>query len=214
MSSPSTPFTFEDLESQEEEGLTSQFIALFPPAGSQDTEEAAPETAEEQQLPEPPEVRSRREFEDAYAQGEKAGYEMGMRRVESIAKRLEKQIVEVVSFREELKGRCERLSTELALIFAEALVLRTCTDQKETLAAMIRKALEACEDRGELVIRVRAQDVKYVEGLASNHLRIVADDTLKEPGFVIETNMGDIDGRIRIQIEELKDALVGYHDTE
>jgi len=214
LSSPSTPFTFEDLESQEEEGLTSQFIALFPPAGSQDTEEAAPETAEEQQLPEPPEVRSRREFEDAYAQGEKAGYEMGMRRVESIAKRLEKQIVEVVSFREELKGRCERLSTELALIFAEALVLRTCTDQKETLAAMIRKALEACEDRGELVIRVRTEDVKYVEGLASDHLRIVADDTLKEPGFVIETNMGDIDGRIRTQIEELKDALVGYHDTE
>ena len=216
MSSPSTPFTFEDLESQEEDGLTSQFIALFPPAGSQDAEEAAPETAEaeEHEPPEPPEVRSRREFEDAYAQGEKAGYEMGMRRVESIAKRLEKQIVEVVSFREELKGRYERLSTELALIFAEALVLRTCTDQKDTLAAMIRKALEACEDRGELVIRVRTEDVKYVEGLASNHLRIVADDTLKEPGFVIETNMGDIDGRIRTQIEELKDALVGYHDTE
>ncbi len=211
MSNVSMPFTFEDLESQGEEGSESQFVMLFPATEPKAPEEEKSQTADEPQDAEPSEDQSRKVFEDAYVQGEKAGYEMGMRRVESIAKRLEKQVSEVVSFKQELTDRYEGLSTELALIFAEALVLRTCADQKDILIGMIRKALEACEDRGELVIRVRAEDIKYVEGLASKHLKIVSDDTLKEPGFVIETNMGDIDGRIRTQIEELKGALIGYH---
>ena len=50
-----------------------------------------------------------------------------------------------------------------------------------------------------------------MEALASDQIKVVADDTLKEPGFVIETNMGDIDGKISTQIEELKNALTGYH---
>ena len=234
MSSASTPFTFEDLESQEAEGQAyrTEFITLFPvddgepyaeraaEEGTQDEatpEEPPPEEAAlgeetpEPGPPEPPEDPARKAFEDAYTQGEKAGYEMGMRRVESIAKRLENQISEVLSFRQKLTDRYEKLSTEIALIFAETLVLRVCSDHRDTLMSMIRKALEACEDKSELVIRVRPEDVKYVEGLESSHLKIIPDDTLKDPGFVIETTMGEIDGRIRTQIEELKGALTGYH---
>ena len=217
MSSVSTPFTFEDLGLQEADGPVpgSEFVTMFPVAGPEAPEEATPEEATpeptEPILPESHEDPSRKTFEDAYVQGEKAGYEMGMRRVESIVRRLESQVNEVVSFKQALTGRYETLSTELALIFAETLVLRVCSDHKDTLMNMIRKALEACEDRSQLVIRVRTDDVKYVEALASGQLRIVPDDSLKEPGFVIETNMGEIDGRIRTQIEELKGALTGYH---
>ncbi len=222
MSSASTPFTFEDLGLQEADGPVpgSEFVTLFPVTGPEAPEETTPKEATpdevtpeaaEPSLPESHEDPSRKTFEDAYVQGEKAGYEMGMRRVESIVRRLESQVNEVVSFKQALTDRYERLSTELALVFAETLVLRVCSDHKDTLMNMIRKALEACEDRSQLVIRVRADDVKYVEALASGQLRIVPDDTLKEPGFVIETNMGEIDGRIRTQIEELKGALTGYN---
>jgi flagellar biosynthesis/type III secretory pathway protein FliH len=231
LSSASTPFTFENLESQEADGpvCRTEFITLFPVEDGEPSEEAtaeedaaqveqgeaASEEATEEppqpSLPEPPEDPSRKAFEDAYVQGEKAGYEMGMRRVESIAKRLENQINEVISFKQKLTDRCEKLSTEIALIFAETLVLRVCSDHKDTLGSMIRKALEACEDKSEILIRVRSEDVKYVEGLESSHLKIIPDDTLKEPGFVIETNMGEIDGRIRTQFDELKGALAGHH---
>ena len=233
----SMPFAFEDLESQEADRRVSEseFITLFPSPGPEAVEETAferetteretseqettdreaPEEARtEPEKPGPPEAHedpARKAFEDAYVQGEKAGYEMGMRRVESIAKRLENQIKEVVSFKRELTNRYEKISTELALIFGETLVLRVCSDHKDVLMSMIRKALEACEDRSELVVRVRSEDMKYVESLASSYLRVVPDDTLKEPGFVIETNMGEIDGRIRTQIEELKGSLAGYH---
>ena len=112
-----------------------------------------------------------------------------------------------------MSWRFERLATDLALVFAEALVLRECSEKRELVAGMIRKALDACEEKNELLIRTRSEDMKYVEGVASDRIKIVADDTLREPGFIIETSMGDIDGRISVQIEELKNALAGYHGT-
>jgi flagellar biosynthesis/type III secretory pathway protein FliH len=215
-SSASITFTFEDFELNGEARKAAAFVGLFPtkeeepepaeaaaqekPAPSEQEPEAADEASGEEQ--------SRKAFEDAYVQGEKAGYEMGMRRVESTIKRLEKQIEEVVSFRQTLSGRYEKLATEMALIFAEAVVLRECSERRDVLAAMIRKALEVCEDRGEIIIKVRTKDVERLEGLSSSYLKIIGDDTIGEPGFVIETAMGDIDGRISIQFEELKKALL------
>jgi flagellar biosynthesis/type III secretory pathway protein FliH len=219
------PFTLEDLEADGEWSEGAQFVDLFSGTEPEALEESAPVPESESEAPEPEttieppvatpslEDQTRKAFEDAYAQGEKAGYEMGLRRAESIAKRLEKQIDEVASFRRELSRRFERLATDLALVFAEALVLRECSEKRELVAGMIRKALDACEEKNELLIRTRSEDMKYVEGVASDRIKIVADDTLKEPGFIIETSMGDIDGRISVQIEELKNALAGYHGT-
>jgi flagellar biosynthesis/type III secretory pathway protein FliH len=76
---------------------------------------------------------------------------------------------------------------------------------------MIRKALEACEERSDIVIRVRNEDAGHLENLATGRLQIVKDESLKEPGFVIETNVGDLDGRISTQIQELRASLIGYH---
>jgi flagellar biosynthesis/type III secretory pathway protein FliH len=197
------PFTFNDFSLTKDVGARARFVKLFSKTKPQGLVEAD-ETPS-------PEDRARKAFEDAYVQGEKAGFEMGMRRVESIAKRLEKQIAELISFRTVLNKRYEALSMELALIFSEAIILRECGQNKEILGAMIRKALEACEERGGIVIRVRAEDAKYVEGLASGRFQLIKDDSLKEPGFVIETNLGDIDGRLSTQIEELRASLTGYH---
>ncbi len=159
-----------------------------------------------------PEDQARKVFEDAYVQGEKAGCDMGMRRVDAIAKRLERHIEEVTLFKGVLKERYEKLAVELALKFAEAIIFRECAEKRDVLAAMIRKAMEMCEEKGELVIRVRAEDARYIEGIRSDRIKVIADDTLKEPGFTIETQVGDIDGRISSQIEELRCALTGDHE--
>jgi flagellar biosynthesis/type III secretory pathway protein FliH len=214
-SSASITFTFEDLALRQGARKTAAFVGLFPSRRQLEAaqqavqEEAAPSKEEQEAASEASrEDQSRQAFEDAYVQGEKAGYEMGMRRVESTIKRLEKQIEEVVSFKQTLTGKYEKLATEMALIFAEAIVLRECSERREALAGMIRKALQVCEDRGEIVIKVRTKDVEQLDGLSSSYLKIIGDDTLGEPGFVIETAMGDIDGRISIQLEELKKALI------
>jgi flagellar assembly protein FliH len=205
LSSDSVPFCFGDLSKQDKVCPEApQFVRLFSKSRPEPKREEADGDLS-------PEDQARKVFEDAYEQGEKAGFEIGMRKVEAIAKRLEKQVAAILSFERELETRYERLSTELALLFAESIVLRECDDDREILGKMIKKALEACEERSGLIIRVRPEDAKYVEGMASECLRIVKDESLKEPGFVIETNVGEIDGRISTQIEELRASLVGCH---
>ncbi len=112
---------------------------------------------------------------------------MGMRRVDAIAKRLERHIEELTLFKDALEERYEKLAVELALKFAEAIILRECAEKREVLVAMIRKAMEICEEKSEIVIRVRAEDVRYVEDIRSDRIKVIVDDTLKEPGFTIET---------------------------
>ncbi len=157
------------------------------------------------------EDQTRKAFEDAFAQGEKAGYEMGMKKVDSILKRLNGYISELSFFKEELLERSRKLSTELALVFAEAIILRECEEKRETVLRMVKKALDLCEERSEILIRIRKEDVEQISPDEVSHLKIIKDDTLKEPGFIIETNFGDIDGRISVQIEELKKEFIHGH---
>ncbi|MBA4389371.1 MAG: hypothetical protein C0399_00310 [Syntrophus sp. (in: bacteria)] len=157
------------------------------------------------------EDQTRTIFEDAFVQGEKAGHEMGLKKVDPIIKRLNSCIAELSFFKEELLERSKRLSTDLALVFAEAIILRECEEKRETVINMVKKALELCEDKSEILIRMRKEDVEQIAPEEVKHLKIIKDDTLKEPGFIIETNFGDIDGRISVQIEELKKEFIRGH---
>ena len=150
------------------------------------------------------EEEARKVFEDAFAQGEKAGHEMGMKKVEQTARRLSNYLAEIASFKDRLLGEAEQLSVELALVFAEALVLRECSEKREIIVDMARKAFEICEDKRDIVVRVRREDARHLAADTLSNLKIVPDDALKEPGFIIETAFGDIDGRISTQIEELR----------
>jgi len=155
------------------------------------------------------EEETRRIFEEAFAQGEKAGHEMGMKKVEPLIEKLNQYLASLENLKQELLGRVERFATLLALIFAESIVLKECSEHREVTLSMIRKALEACEERGECLIRLPKDDAWMVSALGATAWKIVPDEELREPGFVIETNFGDIDGRISKQLQELKREFLG-----
>jgi flagellar assembly protein FliH len=195
-------FTLTDLADDITEETSSDFIKLFNEgqSGFADDGSVLP--------PSPPainlEEEARRIFEEAYAEGEKAGHKMGMQRVEPLVKRLGTFLAELSVFKEELIKRAENLSTELALVFAEAIILKECRDDHESILRMVKKALSLCEGRSGTTIRLRKEDADLISTNELNDFKIVKDDTLHEPGFIIETNFGDIDGRVSVQIEELK----------
>jgi len=198
------PFTLYDLGGEMPEEKFSGFVRFFD-------EEASP-VDDEKESPAPTinmEEEARRVFEEAFAQGEKAGHEMGMKKVEPLIKRLGGFMAELSLFKEELVKRAENLSTDMALIFAEAIILRECREHHDAVLRMIRKALSLCEERSGTTIRLRREDAEYVSsGEELGQFKIVRDDTMHEPGFIIETNFGDIDGRISVQIEELKKEFI------
>jgi len=155
------------------------------------------------------EQETRRIFEEAFAQGEKAGHEMGMKKVEPLIEKLNQHLASIESLKQELLGRVERFATILALTFAESIVLKECAEHREITLSMIRKALEACEERGECLVRLPKEDAWMISAQGGTSWKIIPDEELKEPGFVIETNFGDIDGRISTQLEELKKEFLG-----
>jgi len=192
-------FVLDDLTENIRENKKSEFTTYFD-KNQTDMQQTAGDNKNTADV----EEQSRKAFEDAFVQGEKAGYEMGMKKVETIIKRLNGYISDLSFFKEELLERSRKLSTELALVFAEAIILRECDEKRESVLRMARKALDLCEERSDIVIRIRKEDADRISPNEVSHLRIVKDDTLKEPGFIIETNFGDIDGRISVQLEELK----------
>jgi flagellar biosynthesis/type III secretory pathway protein FliH len=194
------PLVFHDLTEAHEESAPEFTSFLEEPA------EGDPPGLREEEAPREidVEVEARRMFEEAFAQGEKAGHEMGMKKVEPLIERLNQYLGSLESFKQELLGRVERFSTLLALTFAESIVLKECTDHREVTLSMIRKALEACEERSEILVRVPKEDAWLISAHEATAWRIVPDEELKEPGFVIETRFGNIDGRISKQLEELK----------
>jgi len=159
------------------------------------------------------EAETRRIFEDAFKEGEKAGFDMGMKKIEALARRLNQDLSALSAFKKELLDKTEKLSVELALIFAEAVVLKECENNRDIIIEMAKKALDICEEKQGITIRIRRDDFKFISEEVINSLKIISDDTLKEPGFIIESNFGDIDGTISVQIEEIKkEFLKEYAD--
>jgi flagellar assembly protein FliH len=176
-----------------------EFITVFG-KGPDDCKDGAGSKRPERDI----ENEARIVFEEAFVQGERAGRDMGMKKVEPLVKRLNSYLSEIASFRKSLVDRAEELSVELALAFTEALVCRECDERRETVLDMARRALELCEEKSNITIRIRREDAQYIASEGMTHLRVIPDDGLKERGFIIETDFGNIDGRISIQLEELK----------
>jgi flagellar assembly protein FliH len=168
----------------------------------------SPQAKTDEQRPEVHETDPRQVFEEAYAEGEKAGFEMGMKKVEPLVERLNAYLTELEAYERDLLQKAESLATGLALTFAESIVLKQCNEHREALIGMIRKALELCDQKGKKTIRIRPEDSKFIEQQSAGWT-VYPDETLREPGFVIETDFGDVDGRISTQMEELKKEFLG-----
>ena len=125
------------------------------------------------------EAETRRIFEDAFKEGEKAGFDMGMKKIEALARRLNQDLSALSAFKKELLDKTEKLSVELALIFAEAVVLKECENNRDIIIEMAKKALDICEERQGITIRIRKDDFKFISEEVINSLKIVSDDTLK-----------------------------------
>jgi len=191
-----------------------EFINMFgdEPADHGDEEPAAERTFQEptEEAAEEAmdiEAEARKIFEDAFVQGEKAGHEMGLKKVEPLIRRLNGYMAELEELKGELRHRTEKMAVELALMFAETIVLRSCAENKEILTEMVRKAMDICEGTNDVIIRIRPDDAQHISSDGNTFVRVVPDDTIREPGFVIETSFGDIDGRLSTQLDELRKRI-------
>lgn len=150
----------------------------------------------------------RKAFEEAYIQGEKAGFELGMKKAEVLIARLNTYIRQIEEFKKELLERVEKVSFELAFVLAEAIVLKECDVDRGCVLRMVKKGMELLNEKSKVVIRVRNDDAAYIKENLPD-LEVIPDEKMVEPGFLIESEFGIIDGTLSTQLSELRKMLLG-----
>lgn len=105
---------------------------------------------------------------------------------------------------------------EIVLDIARKVIGEELTQNSDVLISLIKKALDKCAFKEKLTIRVSEKDYDYVnnnkdrivilaEGI--NDLEIICDKALKVGSCIIETQAGEINSGITVQLNEIEKAF-------
>jgi flagellar assembly protein FliH len=151
-----------------------------------------------------------------FNRGEKVGFDMSQKMIESISNTLRNVAAEISKLREQIYIDTEKEMVELALAIAKKIVCHEVKISKNTVIDVARKALKKIEDHDKIKIKVSPADLEYIEkakildsNLADNieGMTFEAEETISNGGCVIEMDTGAIDARIEKQFQAVEAAL-------
>ncbi len=162
------------------------------------------------------EVLEKEAYGKGFSAGEKAGFELGLKKAEVHFSGLEGLVKELVSFRETLFAACEKELTALALAIAKKVVQREVEARPDGVLECVRAALRAVAAGGEVAVRVNPKDfevvseyrpelMKLCDGLRG--LGVESDELVARGGCMVYTSCGEIDATIASVTEEIEARL-------
>ena len=155
-------------------------------------------------------------FQEGFAEGEKAGFQAGSKRVESLMAIFNQGLEQLRNIRQEVHQAIEKEVVRLALSIAKKVVCHEVKTQEETVVCVAREALRRVESPGKIKIKLNPTDLQFIQDTKSqlSHLlknvdgiRFEAEDSIQSGGCVIETEMGDIDARIEKQFQAIEESF-------
>ena len=158
----------------------------------------------------------REAYEKAFAKGEQAGVEMGMKKAEAVTNSFYNILEELSVLREKIYEKSENELVKLALVVSRSIIHQELTLSKEVVLNTIKSVLRNTVGIGRLKIRISPLDIDFIRRNNTDILRSIdglksitleEDTSIIRGGCVIETDFGDIDARIENQIEELDRVL-------
>ena len=155
-------------------------------------------------------------YEKGFAQGEKDGLEMGIKKNEKIIENINGILEELVDAKgniiKKYEGEILRLIDCIARKVVETAVSINFGPVRET----ILKALRLAIDSSELTARVSPDDFDYVKEIKPDFfekinglktMTIISDASISRGGCYVETHFGDIDARLEKQLDRISDAI-------
>jgi flagellar assembly protein FliH len=154
--------------------------------------------------------------EQGSAEGYAAGFEQGLSQAESIIQQAAELKLQLDERNKRIYKEAENEIMELVLDISRKVLGEELTQNPDILISLINKALDKCTFKEKLSIRVSEQDYDYVndnkdrivmltEGI--NDLEILCDRALKAGSCIVETQAGEIDSGITVQINEIEKAF-------
>lgn len=158
----------------------------------------------------------REAYEKGFTAGEKAGFDLGVRKAEVLFNGLAKVLEELTEFKEGLYGPCEQEMLGLSLAIARKVIHRE-VEKKDSVLDCVRVAIKSVVAAGEILIKVNPKDLEVLNnnkselgrfsGSGVKGLKIEADPEIDKGGCVIETNYGEVDAAIDSVIADIEERL-------
>jgi flagellar biosynthesis/type III secretory pathway protein FliH len=159
-----------------------------------------------------------------FGEGERSGFEQGEKAGAAAAERelsrLKEGLLRLLAELEDLHCKsCREMEGELvdlALAVARKITRHELNTRPETVAATLREVLSQVAHATRVTVRMNPEDLKRLSGpeaqpcgdsLAAAQARFEADPTLTPGGFLVETDLGDLDARIERQFQAVEEAF-------
>jgi flagellar assembly protein FliH len=159
-------------------------------------------------------------FESARSNGWKKGESEGRASVEQEYAQKLKQLGELIRAMETTRDALLQKAEDevISLVFdSVAKIVGTAATDKQIAVNVVREAMAQVKGREKLTLRVCSRDHQVVKAaldqsngsdLHAKNICVVEDDLVKWGGCVIETEAGNLDARLEIQMQCLKDTLI------
>jgi flagellar assembly protein FliH len=181
--------------------------AAAPPAAPEPWQPSAEQQAQLAAL-------ERDAFTKGYAQGERAGVEVGGKRAEAMLRRLAQTLEELSGLRDTMVRQTERELVQLAVAIARRILQREVSVDPELTAALAHIALERLGGATPATVRLHPDDYATVTSghampFGGRQVEILPDPSVARGGCVVESAFGSIDASVDAQIDEIARAVLG-----
>ena len=167
------------------------------------------------------EILEREGYEKGFVQGEKDGYEIGIKKAEQIINRLNNLLNEMEGFKREIVKRFEKEILDLIFEISKKIINFKIENDADSLKYTILKTIKYCSDEYKIKIKINPEDYEILKGFNINYItdkednrkiELVADDNVDRGGCIISTSSGDLDARIKSQLDQIHRALVDTYN--
>ncbi|MBI4595141.1 MAG: hypothetical protein HY730_02055 [Candidatus Tectomicrobia bacterium] len=156
-------------------------------------------------------------YQAGYQQGEKAGLELGQRKVDPIMKQFAANLKELAQLKEIFWEKHHKDILKLIFAMVKKIIIIEASVSQQIVLRVINKAISEAISREEIKVRINPEDyafalqsrpeiLKLFDGIKT--LVFEKDESISKGGCIIETKFGDIDARQEQQLEELKRTFV------
>jgi len=151
-------------------------------------------------------------YSKGFEQGERAGFELGNKKAESVAQELSAVIQEIRNTRDEILRQSEREAVTLAMRLAEKIVCREISIHEDAVLDVAKDALRLVSENDRVRIVLNPEDLAFLEKSSeklqesvkcASAFDLEADSSIQRGGCRVMTRLGEVNAEIDRKMEVL-----------
>jgi len=163
----------------------------------------------------PPEAErehmEREAYKRGYAEGIALGKEQASAEVKPVLERVASSLAELATFQARMRRDAEKDLVMLSIAIARRVLHRELTLDAESIAGLIKAALDKLESRDLHRVRLHPDQEAPIRALlerfSAAKIEVIPDSTLNKGDVLFETAHGNIDASVESQLREIERGL-------